>query len=196
MENQKFCTKCGANIQEGSAFCVECGAPVDGGTTPPSGQDMRAMAMMYGRPTLLLALYLIYGVLATIIGAMDTFTYMNMKESDYQSMIDTVKSTYGAYWDMLKDYFPEWSDSLHTKMVVSQACIMISGIFALCTYYMCKKGNGWKIAIVLSLAASVSCLGMCVMSMEMPMAILMFVVGMVLTYILYGKRSLVFKDAQ
>ena len=50
MPMKRYCIKCGARIEEGTAFCVQCGTPVQIQAQPAQGQPLQAQGQPVGQP--------------------------------------------------------------------------------------------------------------------------------------------------
>ncbi|MBS4205697.1 trypsin-like peptidase domain-containing protein [Lederbergia citrea] len=75
-----FCSKCGAEGQEGSKFCKECGEPL----------TVSASSLKRGRPSLLIAITaLIIAIMGTGLGL---FFFFSNKEEPVQPVVETEKS--------------------------------------------------------------------------------------------------------
>lgn len=182
MEENKFCTRCGAELPEGATFCPECGSPIG---QKAAVYPAYSTASKGGVGTLGI-LILIYGILAIIYGILDMTSVIGLTESSYNELIETISELMGM--DM-SELFPVWSESLPLMMGLGMAFMTVSGILAVACYYFCKTKNNWKISVILCASSSVACLGMCCSPFYSSLGVLLFVIGIVVTALLYTKRD-------
>lgn len=188
MEGDRFCTRCGAMLPDGAAFCPECGSPLDGGFRPEQqpqyGYGVRTPVR---RCPGFVILFLLYGVFALILGALDAVNALGYDEATYNELIRTMEDMTG--YDMT-GMLPVWTSDLPVMMCLSMAFLAISGALAVGTYYFCRVRSDWRTAVIMCVASSVACLGMMCSPFYMSLGILLFAVGLVFTIILYSsKRS-------
>ncbi|MDO5862196.1 MAG: zinc ribbon domain-containing protein [Thermoplasmata archaeon] len=183
MEGDKFCTRCGAMLPDGAAFCPDCGANIDGSAPAGHGYGEGYGYQPAPRVPWFMVLVILYGVLATIGGLMAGCTYAAMDEAYYNDMIQMMSDMTGMDYSTL---LPAWSDSMHILMTVSMFAIGASGIAAIASYVLFKRGDVQK-SIILCGAASVLTLVVCAVSPFEGIA--MFVIGAVITYMLYSARD-------
>lgn len=184
MEGNRFCTKCGAELIDGASFCKECGSPVGDGTNPYAGGSGYGYAVKKG-PSFAFII-LVYGILALAIGLIDAVSSIGLTEAGYQEIIDTLSDTAGM--DM-SEYFPAWSSSMAVLMPLSMAFLAISGALAVLCYIKCKKADDWKTSLILCAASTVACLGICCFSLYVVIGIGLFVIGLLITVLVYTSRS-------
>ena len=183
MEGNRFCTKCGAELPDGAAFCPECGATTDPSAAAAVPSYTRAVA----KPSLSFAILILgYGILATVLGLMDALTTIGLTEAEYNDMISMMSDAAGM--DM-SGYMPVWTDSLPVMMSLSMGFLAASGILAIVCYIFCRKAEDWKLTLGLCLASSIACLGICCFSLYSFIGIPLFVIGILMTVLLYLKKG-------
>ncbi len=182
MEENSFCTSCGYNLPEGATFCPQCGANVNG---PASGYDPRRG--YDSRPKMgFLILILLYGVFATILGLLDTLSYMSLTEETYQATIDMLSDMLGMD---ASEIMPAWYDNMPRDMAISSACMMLSGMVAVVCYVKTKKADDFRMSVLLCAVASVLPLGMAIYPSNMGTAVILCVIGLLMTYLMYSKKE-------
>lgn len=182
MEENGFCTRCGAELPEGASFCPECGSPLGQGTMQNPSTPVR----MNQGVGILGIFILIYGVLAIIYGIMDMTSSIGLTESSYNELVESISEMLGM--DM-SQYMPVWSDNMPMLMTTSMAFLTISGILALACYVVSKKKNDWKMTLILCAASAIACLGMCCFAFYASMGVLLFAIGLAMTVIIYTKKD-------
>lgn len=182
MEENRFCTRCGAELPEGAVFCPECGAPLGQG----SAQNPPASVRTNQGIGLLGIFILLYGVLAVIYGIMDMSSTIGLTESSYNELVESMSEMLGM--DM-SQYMPTWSADMPMLMTMSMAFLTISGILAIVCYVISKKKNDWKMTVILCAASAIACLGMCCFTFYASIGILLCVIGLAMTAIVYTKKD-------
>lgn len=131
-------------------------------------------------------LILIYGIIAVIFGASDLASALSLTEASYQEMIDLVSEMLGMD---ASGYFPAWSDGMPLMMSLSALFMLISGLLAIVCYFFCRKADNWKLTTILCAASTVAVLGMCCYSSYLTLSIILFVIGVLMTFMVYSRRG-------
>ena len=182
MEENRFCTRCGAELPEGASFCPECGSPLDHGSV----QNPSSSAIMKQGLGLLGIFILLYGVLAIIYGIMDMTSSIGLTESSYNELVESLSEIMGM--DM-SQYMPVWSADMPMLMTMSMAFLTISGVLAIVCYIISKKRNDWKMTVILCAASAIACLGMCCFTFYASIGIFLCAIGLVMTAMIYTKKD-------
>ena len=187
MEGDRFCTRCGAELPDGAQFCAECGAQVGGGgnLNQPYGSPYDYRERGRTGPGFSFVI-LFYGIFAIVLGLMDLVSGLGMNEAAYNDLIDSMSSMTGMDASTM---VPAWTDSIPMLMSVSMGCLIVSGALAVVCYSLCKKAENWKAAVIVCAAASVACLGICSFSVYTYLGIPLFVIGLLITAMLYMRRD-------
>lgn len=184
MEEKRFCTKCGADLPEGSSFCPECGAPVNGGEDYDYSYN-DAPRKAAGAPGYAVII-LIYGILALIFGAIDAINGFSFTEASYQELIDMLTEIGGID---ASQYMPAWNDAMPIRMGMSMVFLAVSGILAIGCYWMLKIKKNWMNSLILCAASSFACLGMACSEFYLSFGIVLFVIGIVFTVLVYTSKD-------
>ena len=129
---------------------------------------------------------LVYGIFATIIGLMDVVTYIGLDEATYVDLVNQMSEISGIdAWTIM----PAWTPDMALLMTLSMACLTVSGVLAVACFAMCRKGENWKVSIMLCAASTVMCLGICAFTMFASLGIPLFanihLCGSVLTEVFF-----------
>lgn len=180
-ESPAFCTRCGATLPEGATFCPGCGATV-GDDAEPYVQRPQAQTGRFG----LAPMILVYGIFATIIGLMDVVTYIGLDEATYVDLVNQMSEISGIdAWTIM----PAWTPDMALLMTLSMACLTVSGVLAVACFAICRKGENWKVSIMLCVASTVMCLGICAFTMFASLGIPLFAIGLVMTVLMFVKKD-------
>ncbi|MDO5853894.1 MAG: zinc ribbon domain-containing protein [Thermoplasmata archaeon] len=188
MEGDKFCTRCGAELPDGSAFCPECGSPVGGGFNHEAGAGYGYSDGYYrqaSRPALSFApLILVYGILAAVFGLLIGISVAGLTEASYNELIQTMTDATGVDYSTL---MPAWSSGLVLMLCATFFAMAASGILAILCYIQCRKAENWKLTVILCGASTAACLVVTVFS---PVeGLVMVIVGALMTYLIYNRKD-------
>lgn len=183
MEGNRFCTACGAELPDEATFCPECGANVNGTANPYVHQNHASRS---NGPGILPTFILIYGILATIGGLMDAVTYAGLTEGAYNELIDMISEMIGMD---ISSQMPVWTPSMPILMTLSSIAMLISGVLAILCYMKCKDGENWKVSVILCLASSIACIGICSYPLFASLGIPTLTIGILVTVLLYMKKD-------
>lgn len=176
-EENRFCVRCGARLPEGAEFCPECGASVDGGGNPYVSQQPYQPRQSTAVPKMSIYI-LIYGVLAVIFGLMSLYEGAILSEADWNTMMD-------MYEQMgFEGILPPWDEFFRTQMLISGACMILSGACALAGYWFCRQRGPRMHVVILCAVASVLTLGM----MDVT-AVITLIIGLFVTYMVYNDKT-------
>lgn len=194
MEGDKFCTRCGKMLPEGSVFCPECGHQVGGEPGQGGNDNGWGYCGTYGDAGFERAktgpsfafIILLYGILAIFMGASDVVSGLGMNESTYQELIDMISQMLGMD---ASGYLPEWTPNTGLLMTLSSLFMLISGVLAVVCYYFCRKAKSWKTATILCAASAVAVLGMGSYSAYLSMGVMLFIFGAIVTFLVYSRKD-------
>lgn len=175
-DDKRFCTACGALLPAGATFCPECGAGTDGSSNPYAGRAQPYRAPQSQGGSIAKTLLLVYGVLAIVMAIAFLYNGIVLNEAMYNEMMQ-------MYWDMGIE-MPAWDDFIKTQMMAAGAFMIMSALAALASYWFCKKRGPKKNAVMSCAIASVLVLGM----MDVT-AIIMLIIGCLVTYMLYKDNT-------
>lgn len=181
-EEHKFCTGCGANLPEGAQFCPECGKGVNGSTNP---YQTYGGPNQYGQPvgkSTIPTFILFYGVAGLVYGLIMLVESASLSEEYWNEMIEMISNISGID---ASQYFPVWSDSIRTTMIVSSIFGTVSPLCALVSYYFCWKNGPWKNAMIFCGLATALILGIGIATQFLWTGVLLFIIGLYVTYRLY-----------
>lgn len=189
-EENNFCVSCGARLPEGSVFCPECGTPLNGDAPPRASAARNLAGPAKGGNGAIPILILVYGILGLIIGVSSLFQAFAIDGAAYQSMIDQINQAFIDSGMTPVDILPAWTDSTKTLMIVAAVFGTLSPLAALGSYFFCYKTGPKKTAVLLCVAATVLILGPCVFSTYTCMAVPSFIVGALISYLLYNSTDI------
>lgn len=172
-EENNFCVSCGAMLPPGAEFCPSCGAGVDGRTNPHSARASPGYATAQPSGLNVSLFILIYGVLALIVGLYGTYSGLTFDEAAYNEMRELYESigmTIGP-----------WDPSFATELLISGVLCLVSGVLALLSYWLCRKGGPKTYAVVLCIAAAVTSYGF--------LSFISIIVGLIVAFLLYRDNT-------
>lgn len=191
MEEDRFCTRCGSELPEGASFCAECGSPVGGDGSPSQSYGSPYSAPYVDRTRAgkgpgFAFIILLYGIVAIVFGLMDAVSYFGMTEASYNELIDYMSEIMGMD---ASGFLPVWTDGTGTLMGLSMVFLIVSGVLAIVCYVFCRKAESWKLAVLTCAASAVACLGISCFSLYVYLSIPLFVIGVLVTALLYSQRN-------
>ncbi|MFA6710745.1 MAG: zinc-ribbon domain-containing protein [Candidatus Methanomethylophilaceae archaeon] len=190
-----FCSKCGAKIHESADFCPECGNPVHGGVAAAStfggpavgGPDMTDKKAADSRlmwVTVLTAIFAIFAIIGGIYSVVGI-----------DSMIQMFKDALGTDgWTQFLSDMGMTETQFHDYVVNSGYVSITSGAIVAITLILVVIRKNWMIAVATCALGSVSCFfALAVVPSEMVSstafsAALQFVIGMIVTYMIYKSK--------
>ena len=136
-----FCTRCGAELPEGSDYCPECGMCFVEGTDRMVKNVARNPLMFF---IVLLALYALFSIIEALYVILFNDVFLASIETVAGTDLDTYLAKIGV------DSVEQFKDILFKESVVSIA----SGALAAVVTVLCLKLRYWKAAWILCLAAT------------------------------------------
>ncbi len=152
VDETKFCTGCGANLEPGMQFCPKCGKVVSGSEADADmKENMEEMIKVATemRRTWLLFLLFVYAIPITISGIIaladaSTVTDAIWKSDSFQSWL----SSRGFNWT---------HDDILNYVKYASALMLASGICALLSGILVYKRKLWIASVILCLLAAIFC---------------------------------------
>ena len=184
-DEHRFCVSCGAQLPEGSRFCTECGSSTDGGYTAPR---MSGTIIKGGR-SIVPIMILVYGIVGLLYGLSTLAESVAMDYSTYQEMAKMFDDIFIENGYEPVSILPAWSDSTKMLLIVSAIFGTLSPLAALGSYYFCYKQGPKKNAVYLCIAATVLILGTCCFSTYIILSVPAFIIGALITYMLYNSKD-------
>ena len=149
----KYCSNCGAQIDEKAVICVKCGVPVASAGTIQQQTNVPSGNSGHGASTASLVLGIL-GVISAVITLLIAIGIVSYNSSSY----------YGVYSSYSSEYDLE-------KLITALFLVAVPGILSLIGLPLgvfCKRGSGAKIAgIVLNIIAISICVIEFIMIMGM-----------------------------
>ena len=136
-----FCTRCGAELPQGSDYCPECGMCYVEGTDRMVTNVARNPLMFF---IVLLAMYAAFSIVEGLYVILFENVFISSIESIYGIGIEEYIQRIGV------DSLAQYSDILFKQGIVD----IISGSLAAVVMLLCLKLRYWKLAVFLCLAAS------------------------------------------
>ncbi len=189
-DENRFCVVCGAKLPEDSMFCPDCGTSVNGDAPARDASPRNAAGPAKGGNAIVPIFILVYGAIGLIIGLYELAGAIVIDEAAYQAIIDNFNKTMADYGLDPVQILPDWTDTTKLLMITAAVFGTLSPLAALGSYYFCHKTGPKKKAVQLCIAATVLILGLCAFSVYSVFAVPCFIVGAILTYLLYDSSDI------
>jgi predicted nucleic acid-binding Zn ribbon protein len=170
-ESMEFCSKCGAKLRDSAVFCPECGAPIAGGSVVQSVRNeindsykKKAMTERLMWISIFLGVFVFFSVIMGAYCALDV-----------NAIIDALKSD-PEVWAEVLTYYTE--AEIRSAFVFGGYYLLSAGIVGAISLVFCIIKKFWIIALIMCLLASLIMLP----------TVLGFVIGLVVTYLLYTAK--------
>lgn len=167
----EFCSKCGAKLRESATFCPECGASVAGGSVVQSVRNeikdsykKKAMTERLMWISIFIGVFVFFSV---IMGAYCAF--------GINAIMETLRSNPDV-WGEILTYYTE--AEIKNAFVFGGYYLLSAGIVGAISLILCITKRFWIIALITCLLASFIMLP----------TVLGFIIGLVVTYLLYTAR--------
>ena len=182
----KFCYKCGANIPEGSDFCPECGASLNRDVNRTEYTAVPSNSAKKGDAGFAPILIMIYGIIAIIAGIIVIAFGMSI-DSFLDMMAQAVAD--GIISDDDYEIILSLMRGINMMTCTLLGILMISsGIFALISGIWSSSLKNWKLSVVFCGVASI--LPIFSITIDPLSAIILPIVGFLMTYLLYQKKDI------
>lgn len=132
---------------------------------------------------------LVYGIVGLLYGLSTLAESVAMDYSTYQEMAKMFDDIFIENGYEPVSILPAWSDSTKMLLIVSAIFGTLSPLAALGSYYFCYKQGPKKNAVYLCIAATVLILGTCCFSTYIILSVPAFIIGALITYMLYNSKD-------
>lgn len=167
-DDRKFCTQCGAVMEEGDQFCPSCGAKADGAPNPYRGSPASRDSESLNTTRILI---LLYGIFASVFGILALAGSSMLNDpSMQQALIDAG--------------FNVNTGDLAATAAIEAAVLLASGLCAVASSYFVSKRSNYSLALILCIAAAALSLVM------FPVGIATLLVGLYMAYRVKSAQSL------
>ncbi len=170
-------------------FCPECGMSVNGDAAPRDQSDRRTAGPVKGGSAIIPIFILVYGIVGLIMGVSTLIESIAMDQAAYQSMIDSINQSFIDSGMDPVQILPDWTDMTKMQMIAAAVFGTLSPLAAIGCYYFCYKTGPRKTAVQLCVAATVLILGLCAFPVYAMFAVPCFIIGAILTYVLYNSSD-------
>ena len=152
MDDSKFCTGCGREIEPGMQFCPQCGKVVSGSAADDDMKEQQKELLVAMRDSRRLWLMLILGVFAipAIVAGLITF-------ADTDVIAKTIwSSTEFQQWMTSRGLNYTQAD-VENYVTYAAALILASGICATISMVLVYLKKMWIVAVITCFAAAIMC---------------------------------------
>jgi hypothetical protein len=184
----KFCYKCGANLPAGADFCPECGANVGSANGDSTRTEYTARPVRDAKDAIspFPMLIMIYGVLSVIGGVLIFIVGISI-DAILNMMLEALKEGYITEEDY--ELFVSYTKLLNIYACTTVGVLhILSGILAFLAGSWASDLVKWQSSVVCCAVAAI--LPALYFVFDPYTAILLPVIGLLMTYILYSKRDL------